>query len=113
MQYLKIISDRASLLPIIATSLAQMGNREARYKAGALAARIVDENCDHGDIVLPSIKKLYLLGTAIQHPKLAMHSRCSTRRVLSFGERKKRLEGSLTSGLGKSSKAKPSSSIPY
>ncbi|KAL7799718.1 hypothetical protein V8C37DRAFT_365222 [Trichoderma ceciliae] len=60
MPYLKTISDRASLLPIIATSLARMKNAESpslRHKAISFAARVTDENCDHGDRVIRGIEK--------------------------------------------------------
>ncbi|KAM0516045.1 hypothetical protein ACHAPE_005668 [Trichoderma viride] len=60
MQYLKIIYDRASLLPTMATSLARMRNAESpslRYKTATFAARVVDENCDRGDCVIRGIEK--------------------------------------------------------
>ncbi|KAL6892289.1 hypothetical protein GGI43DRAFT_190506 [Trichoderma evansii] len=60
MQYLKTIYDRVSLSPTIATSLARMKNAESpslRYKTAIFAARVVGENCDHGDHVIRGIEK--------------------------------------------------------
>lgn len=58
--YLKIISDRASLLPIIATSLARMKNAESpslRQKAASFAARVTDVGCGYNDRVIRGIEK--------------------------------------------------------
>ncbi|EHK15896.1 uncharacterized protein TRIVIDRAFT_39897 [Trichoderma virens Gv29-8] len=60
MAYLKAISDRASLLPIIATSLARMKTAESpslRQKVASLAARVTDVECDHHDRVIRGIEK--------------------------------------------------------
>ncbi|KAL7926634.1 hypothetical protein ACQKWADRAFT_145342 [Trichoderma austrokoningii] len=60
MQYLKMIHDRALLLPAIATSLARMKNAESpslRYKTAAFAARVVDNKDDFGDCVVRGIEK--------------------------------------------------------
>lgn len=57
---LQTISDRASLLPTIATSLARMKNAESpslRYKTAILATRGIGENYDHGDCVIRGIEK--------------------------------------------------------
>ncbi|KAL6691054.1 hypothetical protein J3F84DRAFT_169903 [Trichoderma pleuroticola] len=58
--YLKTISDRASLLPIIATSLARMKNAESpslRQKAASFAAAVTDVGCNHNDRVIRGIEK--------------------------------------------------------
>ncbi|KAK4075015.1 uncharacterized protein Triagg1_4679 [Trichoderma aggressivum f. europaeum] len=58
--YLKTISDRVSLLPIIATSLARMKNAESpslRQKAASFAARVTDVGCDYNDRVIRGIEK--------------------------------------------------------
>lgn len=57
---LQAIYDRASLLSTISTSLARMKTAESpslRYKAVTFAARVVGENCDHGDRVIRGIEK--------------------------------------------------------
>ncbi|QYT04014.1 hypothetical protein H0G86_010953 [Trichoderma simmonsii] len=58
--YLKTICDRASLLPIIATSLARMKNAESpslRQKAASFAAQVADVGCDYNDRVIRGIEK--------------------------------------------------------
>ncbi|KAL7906769.1 hypothetical protein GGI35DRAFT_482160 [Trichoderma velutinum] len=58
--YLKTISDRTSLLPIIATSLARMKNAESpslRQKAASFAARVTDVRCEHHDRIIRGIEK--------------------------------------------------------
>ncbi|KAJ4857568.1 hypothetical protein T069G_08465 [Trichoderma breve] len=58
--YLKTISDRAPLLPIIATSLARMKNAESpslRQKASSFAARMTNAECNHNDHIIRGIEK--------------------------------------------------------
>lgn len=60
MLLLQTIRDRASLLPIIATSLARMKNAESpslRQKAASFAARVADGSCNYGDAVVRGIEK--------------------------------------------------------
>ncbi|EGR48065.1 RasGEF protein, partial [Trichoderma reesei QM6a] len=60
MSYLKVISDRAALLPTIATSLARMNNAESpslRQKAASFAARVADQKCGQYDRVVRGIEK--------------------------------------------------------
>ncbi|KAL7933486.1 hypothetical protein V8C35DRAFT_56396 [Trichoderma chlorosporum] len=60
MPYLKTISDRASLLPIIANSLARMKTAESpilRQKAASFAARVTDVTCDPHERVIRGIEK--------------------------------------------------------
>ncbi|KAL6790024.1 hypothetical protein J3E68DRAFT_94409 [Trichoderma sp. SZMC 28012] len=58
--YLKTISDRASLLPIIATSLARMKNAESpslRQKVASFATRMTNVECNHNDRIIRGIEK--------------------------------------------------------
>ncbi|KAL7951025.1 hypothetical protein V8C42DRAFT_308294 [Trichoderma barbatum] len=60
MPYLKSISDRASLLPIIATSLARMKTAESpslRQKAASFAAPVMSVKSDYSDRVIRGIEK--------------------------------------------------------